>query len=106
LLILFNMEASWHSQVQPDRVVRYYQICAFPDSDGRYGVRVYIFNNMSLKANRILDRRERYVSCKTVDKLMATLPTNYYKSWAVASLKYIPSPSQDDLIASGSELLM
>jgi hypothetical protein len=85
--------------IEPDSSRRYYQICGFPDSAGKQGVRIVVWRNDALLF------KERYIGSKKVARLVNTLPVHRFKTYSAAYLKDVPFPTRNDLATSQSSLL-
>ena len=81
---------------------RYYQVCAFPDENGKYAVRVVIYNSVT---GIPVAYRERSVPYKLIRALISKRPSQSYKTWPTASLTNIPHPTQPEMLTASSRLI-
>lgn len=85
----------------PEKLVDYFQICAFPDKTlGTYQVRKYVINN----DNVFVDIKDLKLTKKELKKLLSYRKQNEYKVYPVYDLKMIPRANLSDVLELKSDM--
>ena len=79
----------------------FYQLCAYPESSGRYNIRVLQFD----QDNQIVDMHDKQLSQTQYEDFICRHRATDYKQYATADLSMVGAPNGDDLVKVHSELL-
>lgn len=85
----------------PLDIIKFYQICAFPNKYGLYEVREVIANeNNEISISRVIQVKKNIHV-----KLLKTFRDNKYKIYPVLTLRDVPLPSINDISVARSMML-
>jgi hypothetical protein len=86
----------------PEKIVEYYQICAFKDKDtGLYQVRKFTINGN----NEFTEIKIMKLNKKDLKKLLATKKQNEYRIYSVYDVQMITYPTLSDVLELKSQMI-
>lgn len=84
-----------------NKVIKFYQICQYPNKEGTHDVRKLIVSG----EGNLLKMQERKCKKKKMDKFIEKQPSYKWKLYPVNSIKVIGLPNEQDMMEAQSFLL-